>query len=90
MSGRCDTGESTASIVRREDDRAWPIVRKALIAGAELRRPTGLRRYYPYFRATPSAAPGSLSETRVKTLERCGILRRTGEGVFALVEKVSA
>lgn len=84
MSRACDTGESTASIVRRGDDRAWPRVRLALLAGAELRRPTGLQRYYLYVKTSPSPMPGSLSATRVKTLERCGVLKRAGDESYGL------
>lgn len=90
MSQVCDTGESTASINRRADNQAWPRVRAALIKGAELRRPQGLRRYYLYMKTSPSPMPGSLSETRVKTLERCGVLKRAGVDIYALVEKVAA
>lgn len=82
----CDTGESTASINRRQDDAAWPHVHRALVAGAELRRPSGLKRYYPYVRENPCIAPGSLSETRVKTLERSGMLRRLESGAYVMVE----
>ena len=49
-----DTGESTRSINARGDDLAWPAVQKALEKGAELRRPSGLRRYYPYSKDVPT------------------------------------
>lgn len=84
VTDRCETGESTASITRRGDDAAWPKIRVALAAGAHLHRPAGLKRYYPFLEGRPGT--GSLSETRVKTLEHGGVLKRLLDGSYELIQ----
>jgi hypothetical protein len=79
-----DTGESTRSINRRSDDAAWAIVETMLRNGAQLRRPPGLKRYYPYRKDVPTM--GSLSETRVRKLLDEGVLERLGEHIYGIKE----
>lgn len=72
------TGDSTAEIYGRLNDRAWAIVFPMLQAGAALRRePTGY--YYAEGR-------GGLTPARIKRLERDGVLRRIGVDTYALAE----
>lgn len=77
-----ETGESTASIIARGDDADWPHVKAALEAGATLLRPSRLDRYY----VARDLAIGSrsLSKTRVKRLEREGVLVHVGVDRYAL------
>lgn len=80
-----ETGESSASIVRRRDDRSWPGVLRMLQAGATLVRPSRLRDYYTdagpeHFGET------SLSASRVKKLEAAGILQRVGVDRYGLAK----
>lgn len=72
------TGDSTAEIYGRSNDRAWMAVLPLLQAGAALRRePTGY--YYVDGR-------GGLTPARIKRLERDGVLRRIGVDTYALAE----
>lgn len=77
-----DTGESTASMRKRSDDRAMAAVMEALRAGATLVRPTRLRDYYVDRGEGPGN--GSLSAHRVKQLEASGKLIRVGVDRYAL------
>ncbi len=76
-----DTGESTADIVRRGDDRAWTDVLADLQAGIALQRPAKLRDYY-----TIGGKGRCLSASRVKRLESHGVLVRAGVDAYALAD----
>ncbi len=81
-----ETGESTAAINRRMDDRAWPEVEKALREGGRLFRPARLRDCYvqmpdPYH---PAHHNRSLSASRVKRLVKDGVLQPTGVDTYQL------
>lgn len=80
-----DTGESTASIVARGDDRAWPAVLQALQAGATLLYVPKVRRAY-IDRGEGPVGPG-ISATRVRKLERAGTIRHAGVDRYALNEE---
>ncbi len=82
-----ETGESTRSIVARGDDKAWPWVRAELVAGATLLRVPKLRRAYPDRGDGPYGK--GISDTRVRTLERQGVLRFVGVDRYALAEEPS-
>jgi hypothetical protein len=79
-----DTGESTRAIIARGDDEAWPLLKRELENGATLLRVPKLRRAYAdkgcglYGRG--------ISETRVRKLERDGVLRFVGVDRYALAE----
>lgn len=84
-----ETGETSAQINARADDRAWPATRSALLRGAELRRPVGLKNYYAYLKDYAVSGTG-ITLARVNRLERGGELKRYGD-VYKLVEpKVTA
>lgn len=78
------TGETTASINGRADDKAWPATRCALLRGAELRQPVGLKNWYAYFKSDPVSGTG-LTPGAVKRRERACDLQRVGE-VYKIVE----
>ena len=82
-----ETGESSAAIIRRMDERSWADIRAALLAGATLIRPTRMRAYDTDEQNLPGGTLGrkSLSATRVKKLEAEGILRQVGVDRYGLV-----
>ena len=72
------TGESTAAIYARMNDRAWQTMLPLMRAGAALKRErTGS--YYADGR-------GGITAARVKRLERDGVIRRVGIDTYALVD----
>lgn len=79
---RPDTGESTAAITARGDDEAWPHIMRALEAGATLLRVPALRRAYADHGGGPQGR--GISESRVRKLERAGVLRYVGVDRYAL------
>ncbi|HEY1898614.1 MAG TPA: hypothetical protein VGG49_02365 [Steroidobacteraceae bacterium] len=80
-----DTGESTASINRRADDAAWPVIEAALRDGAELYRPTRLRCYATRALADRDPRNGrTISEAAVGRMVAAGKLVRVGVDVYAL------
>ncbi len=88
MGGRNETGETTAAIIARGDDRAWPEVLAALRSGATLLRVPKLRTAYPDRGQGPSGS--GISDTRVRKLEREGVLQHVGVDRYALAEKERA
>lgn len=84
-----ETGDTTAAINARADDKTWPATRIALARGAELARPVGLKNWYAFVRGNPVSGTG-ITPACVNRLERAGELRRFGE-VYKLIEpKVTA
>lgn len=83
-----DTGESTNSIIARGDDHAWPHVEALLKAGATLIRVAKLGRCYVDRGHGPSSP--SLSYTRVRRLERAGVLRFVGIDRYDLAKREDA
>lgn len=80
-----DAGESTASIQARAADRVWPDVKNALLAGAVLRRPSGMKDFYTEGLPSDDRRNGRcLYATRVKKLERDGTLVRIGVDTYGL------
>lgn len=79
---RSDVGESTRSIIARGDDEAWPRIRQELEAGATLLRVPKLRRAYAD-KADGPYGPG-ISDTRVRKLEREGVIRHVGVDRYSL------
>lgn len=79
-----ETGESTAVINARADERAWPATRIALARGAELARPVGLKNWYAFVKGNPVSGTG-ITPACVNRHERAGELRRVGE-VYKLIE----
>lgn len=79
-----DTGEPTASINKRSDDNAWPSV-EALLRhpGATLLRVPKLKRAYADLGSGPHGS--GISDTRVRKLERDGVIRFVGVDRYALV-----
>lgn len=77
-----ETGDTTAAINARSDDRAWPAVIIALEAGGVLRRPTGLKNYYIFLDG--QFRHGSLTATRVNRLYSSGVLRKQPNGDYGL------
>lgn len=87
MSGRAqETGESSASIRSRGDDRSWPDVLRILRSGATLVRLPRLRDYFTD-NGTGVVGERALSATRVKKLEAAGVLQRVGVDRYGLTEK---
>lgn len=84
-----DTGETVAQIQARGADRAWPDILNALQAGAVLRRPVRMTDFY-----TIGLPPGDkrngrcLFASRVKKLEREGVLVRVGVDTYGLGAKL--
>ncbi|AWN51594.1 hypothetical protein [Methylobacterium sp. 17Sr1-1] len=81
-----ETGERTATITTRQDDRAWPDVERALREGGRLFRPARLRDCYVQMPdpSHPLHHMRSLSASRVKRLVADGVLRKTGADTYAL------
>lgn len=85
---RNETGESVAQMNARSDDEAWPHVRQELENGATLLRVPKLKRAYadrgqgPYGRG--------ITDTRVRKLERTGVLRFVGVDRYALRQENGA
>lgn len=72
------TGESSAAIYGRMNDRGWAAVLPLLKAGGTLRRE--LSGYY-YIDGR-----GGITPARIRKLERDGVLRRVGVDAYALSE----
>lgn len=82
-----DTGESTASINRRQDERAWPDIESALRDGATLYRPPRLRDFYTRGLNPKDRREGRcLSAARVRRLVNEGVLMRVGVDEYGLTE----
>jgi hypothetical protein len=79
-----DAGESTAAINARGDDQSWPAVAAELRTGATLLRIPKLRRAY-CDRGNGPYGPG-ITDTRVRKLERTGVLRFVGVDRYHLAE----
>lgn len=80
-----ETGETAAQHVARVYDQVWPDIKNALLAGAVLQRPMGMKDFY-----TVGLEPGDrrngrcLMTPRVKKLERDGVLVRVGVDTYGL------
>lgn len=83
MSRSADTGESTAAIVARGDDRSWEVVAVMLLNGATLVRVPRLKGYY-YTDDGRRVGQSALSATRVGKLERLNVLERVGVDRYGL------
>lgn len=79
-----DTGETSAEINARGDDRAWPWIVKELEDGATLVRVPKLRRAYPDQGRGPYGQ--GITETRLRRLEQTGIVRHIGVDRYALCD----
>lgn len=80
-----ETGESTASILRRDDANAWPRVYCALRDGATLYRPTGLSKYYTRCKDPRDPDDGiGISARFVKEQAEFGLLIRCGVDEYQL------
>ena len=80
-----ETGESTASIVRRMADRNWPDIQNALLAGAVLRRPVRMTDFYTEGLPSGDRRNGRcFPATHVKRLEKQGVLVRVGVDTYGL------
>ena len=80
-----DVGESSASINRRRDDSTWPLVESALRDGGHLYRPMAARGYYVCgIDQKDRRYHVGISATRVKRLERAGVLSLTGVDRYEL------
>ena len=77
-----DAGESSASINRRADDDDWPHIERELRAGATLRREPKIKRAYADRGAGPYGR--GISDTRVRKLEREGVIVHVGVDRYAL------
>ncbi len=75
---RQDTGETTASIVRGTNERAWAEVLPMLRAGRQLRRERTGRFYVD--------GHGGLTVSFVRRKELAGELRRVGVDTYAIPE----
>jgi hypothetical protein len=73
-----ETGESTASIVRRTNHAGWQRVLPLLRAGLNLRRERTGNFYVE--------GHGGLTAAFVAKMERDGVLRRIGVDVYALTD----
>jgi hypothetical protein len=81
-----DTGEPTTRIITRSDDEAWPRAKAAMECGATLHRPHRLQTYWAHDGVDYVSGTG-LSKTRVRHLERQGVIEHVGVGRYALVQK---
>lgn len=82
-----ETGESTAAINARSDDRSWEQALPQLRDGALLKRvSTKVRNYYTDDPKRPDLFRIGISPLRVKKLEASGVLVRVGVETYALVE----
>lgn len=81
-----ETGERTASLTKRQDDRAWHDIERSLHEGGRLFRPARLRDCYVQMPdpSHPLHHMRSLSLSRVKRLVADGVLRSTGVDTYAL------
>jgi hypothetical protein len=84
-----ETGESAASINQRSDDAAWTKVRPLLEVGCTLHRPHRLRTFYPHDGVDHVGGTGGLTASRVKRLEREGVLTYVGPDRYALADHPS-
>jgi len=83
---RADTGESTASIVARSDEQAWrDFILGSLESGATLTRIPKLRKSYADFGQGPTGA--GISDTKLRKLERNGVIRHVGVDRYALAQR---
>lgn len=82
MSQQPDTGESVASINARSDDASWPSIKSDLENGATLLRIPKLRRAYAD-RGQGAYGQG-VTDSRVKRLEREGVIQFVGVDRYAL------
>ncbi len=71
-----DTGESNASLDKRSNEQAWPVVKKELEGGAVLRRPKNLNTYYPYINGDFCGT--AITKSFVLKLQRKGVLSLAG------------
>lgn len=75
-----ETGQTTAAIYAKANQRGWVTILPALRAGAVLTRPSPkLRTYYVN-------GSGGLSPSFVRRMEREGLIRRVGVEAYQLVE----
>ena len=81
-----ETGESTATINKRMDDRAVSDVLRGLREGGRLYRPARLRVFYLQMQDPhhPLHHNRSLTGARVKRLVQQGVLRQTGVDTYGL------
>lgn len=82
---RCETGESTASIVARGDDARWSTLVEELRTGATLLRVPKLK--HGYADRGQGAYGGGISDTRIRKLEKNGVLRNIGVDRYELVKE---
>lgn len=84
MSRINETGESTASIVKRRDDQEMPRVMEALDEGAVLWQP---RSGYDYYvrKGGEFGSFGALSQARIRKLEKDGVIELVGVKTYAKV-----
>ena len=82
-----ETGESTAAINARSDDRSWELALPQLRDGALLKRiSTKVRNYYTDDPKRPDLFRIGISPLRVKKLEAAGTLMRVGVETYALAD----
>ncbi|MEN6464526.1 MAG: hypothetical protein ABFD62_05030 [Syntrophaceae bacterium] len=79
---RNDTGESSSSITNRSDNMAWSFIVGQLKEGATLLRIPKFRKSYPDKGQGPYGQ--GISDTRVRELERNGILQKVGVDRYVL------
>lgn len=80
-----DTGESSAAITARADDVAWYTMLPMLKAGMPIVRFPRVRRSYARDEINGRTV-GGVSDTRIRKLERDGVIRHTGVDRYELVE----
>lgn len=82
---KAETGESTASIIRRDDDQAWPAVLSALQNGATLRVHHKIRRVGVEGLPERDRRNGrTISFARVRRMEREGVIEPCGVDRYRL------
>lgn len=82
-----ETGESTAAINARSDDRSWELALPQLQEGALMKRISSkVRNYYTDDPERPDLFRIGISPLRIKKLEAAGVLVRVGVETYALVE----
>jgi hypothetical protein len=85
---RSHTGEATSAIIKRQDDANWPRVHAALSEGAILWKPVKISNYY--IRRGNETGGGCLSMTRIRKLERDGVIELVGPFTYRLTPNPSA
>lgn len=82
-----ETGESTAAINARSDDRSFALAHPQMLEGALLKRISSkVRNYYTDDPKRPDLFRIGISPQRVKKLEAAGTLVRVGVETYALAD----